>query len=66
VLTPNGGVSSLGYDDSGLLSSIVEPGNRTLTLKHDGSGNLTGRKKGSKKGVGSRRSCYSALSEKTQ
>ena len=39
-MAPDGGVTTLVYS-SGLLSEIVEPGSRTLTIAHDGSGNLT-------------------------
>ena len=41
MAAPDGGLTTLSYS-SGLLSTIQEPGNRTVTLQHDGSGNLTG------------------------
>jgi YD repeat-containing protein len=38
----DGGVTVLSYDpSSGLLDSITEPGERILTILHDGAGNIT-------------------------
>jgi YD repeat-containing protein len=41
ITEPDGGIGTFLYDGSGLLSGVLEPGNRTLTVTHDGSGNLS-------------------------
>src|SRR5262249_47895561 len=40
VTEPDGGVATFNYS-GGLLSSISEPGGRTVTLTHNGAGELT-------------------------
>jgi RHS repeat-associated protein len=41
IAMPDGGVTTFNYDANHLVSSIVEPGNRSLTLRHDpATGNL--------------------------
>ncbi|HEV3256736.1 MAG TPA: hypothetical protein VG013_07655, partial [Gemmataceae bacterium] len=37
----DGGLTTFSYT-SGLLATVAEPGNRVITLTHDGSGNMTG------------------------